>query len=407
MIRKHGDPNKYSARVVAVGHECDLAMLTTDNEEFWKGTVPLTLGGIPDLQEPVAVVGYPTGGDNISVSVGVVSRVEPQQYVHGATSLLAIQIDAAINPGNSGGPAIMNQQVVGVAFQSLEGAENIGFIIPIPIIDHFLQDIARNDNKYTGFPALGISCQALENTQLRSYYGLEETETGVLICKIRPLTDSASKLRKHDVILAVDGQPVGNDGTVKFRHRERISFDYILSQKFAGDEIDIAILRDRERLTVKVAALPLQHLVPIEQYDLLPRYFIYAGLVFTPLSQPYLHEYGDDWYNLSPRRLCERALQWEKEVEEQELVILSQVLQDKANQGYEALCNLQVLECNGVKVVNLEQLVQLIKDGEKEKMQFQKLLLDDDRVIVLECGQAKACHEGILTRHRIASDVQL
>ena len=66
------------------------------------------------------------GGDNISVTKGVVSRVEPTQYVHGASQLMAIQIDAAINPGNSGGPAIMGNKVAGVAFQNLSGAENIG-----------------------------------------------------------------------------------------------------------------------------------------------------------------------------------------------------------------------------------------------------------------------------------------
>lgn len=69
-----------------------------------------------------------TGGDNISVTKGVVSRVEPTQYVHGATQLMAIQIDAAINPGNSGGPAIMGNKVAGVAFQNLSGAENIGLV---------------------------------------------------------------------------------------------------------------------------------------------------------------------------------------------------------------------------------------------------------------------------------------
>lgn len=143
---------------------------------------------------------------------------------------------------------------------------------------------------------------------------------------------------------------VGNDGTVSFRNRERISFDYILSRKFAGDLVDVEILRDKKRLSVQVEARPLSHLVPIQQYDLLPRFFIYAGLVFTPLSQPYLHEYGEDWYNVSPRRLCERALMWEQETEGQELVILSQVLQHKCNEGYEALCNLQVWECNGEKV---------------------------------------------------------
>mmetsp|Transcript_924 Transcript_924/g.2898 ORF Transcript_924/g.2898 Transcript_924/m.2898 type:complete len:538 (+) Transcript_924:178-1791(+) len=407
MIRKHGDPTKYTARVVAVGHECDLALLTTDSEEFWEGTRPLTFGGIPELQDPVAVVGYPTGGDNISVSVGVVSRVEPQQYVHGATSLLAIQIDAAINPGNSGGPALINHEVVGVAFQSLEGAENIGFIIPVPIINHFLRDVEKNSGVYVGFPALGISCQAMENTQLRSFYGMKTNETGVLICKIRPLTDSAQKLKEHDVILEIDGQVVGNDGTVVFRNRERISFDYVLSRKFAGDKIEMGILRNGERMKIMVEAQPLKHLVPIQQYDLLPRYFIYAGLVFTPLSQPYLHEYGDDWYNTSPRRLCDRALMGEQQIEDQEAVILSQVLQDSTNAGYEALCNMQVLMCNDVKVLNLKHLVQLIREGEKGDKDFHLIVLEDNRVIALRKDQATNCHAAILKRHRIASDVQL
>jgi len=231
-------------------------------------------------------VGYPTGGDNISVSVGVVSRVEPQQYVHGATSLLAIQIDAAINPGNSGGPAIMNNEVVGVAFQSLDGAENIGFIIPVPIIQHFLEDVRRNGGAYQGFPALGISCQALENLQMRKFFGMQPAETGVLVCKIRPLTHAAQLLKKHDVILEVDRQPVGNDGTVAFRNRERISFDYVLSGvnrarlapptcpsararlrvphrtgppaagKYAGDLVEVLVLREGQRMTLQARAAP-------------------------------------------------------------------------------------------------------------------------------------------------------
>jgi len=161
----------------------------------------------------------------------------------------------------------------------------------------------------------------------------------VLVCKIRPLTDSADKFKKHDVILEVDGSKVGNDGTVDFRNRERISFDYILFCKFAGEVVDVALLRNGERVTLQVEARPLSHLVPIQQYDLLPRFFIYAGLVFTPLSQPYLHEYGEDWYNVSPRRLCERALMWEQEKPLQELVILSQVIHCSTLQHTAAHCN--------------------------------------------------------------------
>lgn len=71
--------------------------------------------------------------------------------------------------------------------------------------------------------------------------------------------------------------------------------------------------------------LQLQPLVPVHQFDTLPSYYIFAGLVFVPLTQPYLHEYGEDWYNTSPRRLCERALRELPKRAGEQLVILSQV----------------------------------------------------------------------------------
>ena len=51
------------------------------------------------LQDDVTVIGYPVGGDTISVTSGVVSRIEVTSYLHGATDLLSLQIDAAINSG--------------------------------------------------------------------------------------------------------------------------------------------------------------------------------------------------------------------------------------------------------------------------------------------------------------------
>ena len=69
----------------------------------------------------MTVCRFPIGGESISVTSGVVSRIEVTSYVHGAAELLGVQIDAAINSGNSGGPAFNNRgQCVGIAFQSLK-----------------------------------------------------------------------------------------------------------------------------------------------------------------------------------------------------------------------------------------------------------------------------------------------
>ena len=82
-----------------VGHECDLALLEVSDPTFWQDLQPLKFGNIPDLLEEVSVIGYPVGGDSISISGGIVSRIEMQEYAQTSAELLAIQIDAAINPG--------------------------------------------------------------------------------------------------------------------------------------------------------------------------------------------------------------------------------------------------------------------------------------------------------------------
>lgn len=68
------------------------AMLTVNDDEFWEGVNPVEFGDLPALQDAVTVVGYPIGGDTISVTSGVVSRIEILSYVHGSTELLGLQV---------------------------------------------------------------------------------------------------------------------------------------------------------------------------------------------------------------------------------------------------------------------------------------------------------------------------
>lgn len=128
MVRKQSSPDKFRARVASVAHDCDLALLTVDDESFFSDLTPLKImPAVLELQEQISVVGYPEGGDTISYSRGVVSRIEVGEYVHSGESLLTMQIDAAINPGNSGGPVIRDGQLAGVVMQALPNAQNIGY----------------------------------------------------------------------------------------------------------------------------------------------------------------------------------------------------------------------------------------------------------------------------------------
>jgi len=160
------DPNKYSASIYAICHDCDLALLKVASDEssgnFWKGLEPVKIGQIPPLRSVVLMAGFPIGGEQISITEGVISRIEGQPYFHSYRELLAITMDAAINAGSSGGPAFNTSgELVGVAFQSINDAASIGHIVPPPVLRHFLQGVSKfGPDGYQGFPTVCLASKS-------------------------------------------------------------------------------------------------------------------------------------------------------------------------------------------------------------------------------------------------------
>ncbi|KAL1200354.1 Protease Do-like 9 [Cardamine amara subsp. amara] len=402
-LKKRGSDTKYLATVLAIGTECDIALLTVTDDEFWEGVSPVEFGDLPALQDAVTVVGYPIGGDTISVTSGVVSRMEILSYVHGSTELLGLQIDAAINSGNSGGPAFNDKgKCVGIAFQSLkhEDAENIGYVIPTPVIVHFIQDYERHD-KYTGFPVLGIEWQKMENPDLRKSMGMESHQKGVRIRRIEPTAPESQVLKPSDIILSFDGVNIANDGTVPFRHGERIGFSYLISQKYTGDSALVKVLRNKEILEFNIKLAIHKRLIPAHISGKPPSYFIVAGFVFTTVSVPYLRsEYGKEYEFDAPVKLLEKHLHAMAQSVDEQLVVVSQVLVSDINIGYEEIVNTQVVAFNGKPVKNLKGLAEMVENCDDEYMKFN---LDYDQIVVLETKTAKEATLDILTTHCIPS----
>lgn len=208
-----------------------------------------------------------------------------------------------------------------------------------------------------------------------------------------------------------------------------MAFDHLVSLKRPGQEIALKVRRragspgdaggasddgeegegrvrrwadsgETEILDVTVAVQPRAPLVPVHQYDRLPSYYVFAGLVFSPLTQPHLHEFGDDWYNSAPRRLCDRALNHHAERPGQQVVILSQVLADEVNAGYQGMHDLEVRSVNGRRVHNLRELRDAVEGAEGA---FLRLDFVDDRVLVVNRAEAEAAHARIMAKHRVPS----
>ncbi|KAG7650670.1 PDZ superfamily [Arabidopsis thaliana x Arabidopsis arenosa] len=390
-VRKHGSTTKYKAKVQAVGHECDLAILEIDNDKFWEGMNPLELGDIPSMQDTVYVVGYPKGGDTISVSKGVVSRVGPIKYSHSGTELLAIQIDAAINNGNSGGPVIMGNKVAGVAFESLCYSDSIGYIIPTPVIRHFLNAIEESGQDVS-FGSINLTYQKMENDQLRKDFKMSDKMTGILINKINPLSDVHKVLKKDDVILAIDGVPIGNDSSVHFRKKERITFKHLVSMKKPCETALLKVLREGKEYEFNSSLKSVPPLVPKRQYDKSASYYIFGGLVFLPLTKPYIDS----------SCVSESALGKMPKKAGEQVVIISQILEDDINTGYSIFEDFQVKKVNGVQVHNLKHLYKFVEECCTETVRMD---LEKDKVITLDYKSAKKVTSKILKSLKIPSAV--
>eukprot|EP00917_Polyrhabdina_sp_WS-2016_P002043 GHVP01004391.1.p1 GENE.GHVP01004391.1~~GHVP01004391.1.p1 ORF type:complete len:541 (+),score=84.63 GHVP01004391.1:1740-3362(+) len=406
QVRKFGESLEFDAKVLCIGHECDLALLTVEDEEFWDGLKPLDFGESPELQDQVIVVGYPIGGDNISVTQGVVSRIDLHQYTLGSLSLLAIQIDAAINAGNSGGPAINNGgECVGVAFQTLktEDAENIGYIIPIEVIDHFLKDFVMN-GKYSGFADSGIHWQRLKNKSMRRSLGLKQKRHGVLIKKVEKTSQNVDLLQPGDILLRVNDKDVASDGTIPFRRGSRIPFTWLISNMFVGATSPVIIARNGQEMKVTLNLGKFRLMVPTTiDPAAKAQYFIVGGFVFVPLSEPFLRsEYGENFECRAPVRLIDAWQYLSAEAEYEQVVLLSHVLAHDFTSGFEHLANVILRKFNGEKPRNVKHLAQLVQNCDSENYKFE---LDLEEVAVIGKKEADEVMPELLQNYMIPANM--
>jgi S1-C subfamily serine protease len=399
QVQKYSDANQELAKLHAVCHEADLALLSVD-KSFTKGVKPASIGELPELGDTVSVVGFPVGGEEVSITEGVISRIEVQQYEHSKRRLLAATVDAAINEGNSGGPVFMDDEVVGIAFQTLKDAENIGEIVPPPLIRHFLE--GTKADRQPEIPGLGIGIQNLENPLQRKTLGMKKNDTGVLITQVEYGNSAWGVLKPGDTLLALGGQTIANNGTIRYRDLFRTKLDVALCDYYVGDTLKLKVLRDGKKLSLKVELMPWSPLVPRSQYDLKPQYLISGGLVFQSLTRHYL-ETWEDWWEKAPNQLLNEYYNGTKSKSRREVVVLTQVLADELNLGYDSLDNQIVKKIEGKLVSDLAGMAKVMAKA-KETMTIE---LTDGCTIVLDAQKAKSDSPLILERYQISKETSL
>lgn len=406
-VSPYGDARKYAARVKHVAHDADLALVeVTEDVEAFKDLPCLQFSDeLPKLEDEVRAVGYPIGGSRLSVTRGIVSRIDTTLYSHSQSeSHLTVQIDAAINPGNSGGPVLMGDKVVGVAFQGLMQANSTGYMIPMPVIKRFLKDV--EDGRYDKYVDLAVEFFPLTNPAMRKHYGLAESSPGVLVGRVVKGGSCDGVLQPGDLLLAINGLPVDRSAMIEL-DGERVMLEELAERSFKGDKLRMRIQRNGEQLDVEVELKPYApDAILSQEYDCMPRYVHFGGLVFQPLHRNVVaaHQISLTTLNVDVEDFLKNGDSQEK----QDMVLVTKVLKDEVNARYTSYGTRMVTKVNGVEVKGLDHLYTLLYPEDGNRPPYTVIeFADSPRPLIIDNAEIDAANERINKRYSVPAPARL
>jgi S1-C subfamily serine protease len=365
QVQANAAGDKVSATILAIAPGIDLAVLQLDDPGFFDTHPPVARASkLPQIKDPVLAYGFPTGGSSLSITKGIVSRIEFAQYNY-PVSGLRIQIDAAINPGNSGGPAIAGDKMIGLAFSRLGGdSQNIGYIIPNEEVDLFLKDIAGGH--YVGKAAMYDDLQTLENPALREYLKLDKSVEGMVVH--RPdKSDAAYPLKEWDVITRIGDTPIDNQGMVKIDKDLRVNFAYMIQRLAKDDKLPLTVVRAGKPLKIELPVSAQRPTLAPDLHGEYPSYFVYGPMVFSRATRQFLSLFENNANLLrvlgfvkSP--LITRAFDTPTQDLEELVIISSPFFPHKLANGYSNPTGAVVSSVNGTAIKSLAHLVAVLRD---------------------------------------------
>ena len=246
-ISMYGDSRKIPARVKFIAHDADLALLEADDPRPFKGIRPFEFSkNLPHLEDEVRVIGYPIGGNRLSVTRGVVSRIDFTTYAHPRnTEHLTIQVDAAINPGNSGGALFDSYgNVIGVVYakSSSVSIEGIGYAIPVNNIKELVEQMINDpdsvkDQTKGSQIMLGITIRDITEDMSKQY----SMPVGVYITEVSSMSAAErAGLQKGDIITEFAGETVTSADDL----------NAIKAKQTSGDTVSVKIDRNGKEMTL-------------------------------------------------------------------------------------------------------------------------------------------------------------
>jgi len=398
-IQKGGESRQYTADLVWVDYYANVAILDVPEPAFWKGMRPVTLAKTVPQSGELQIYRWRGGRieDRAAEIIRLFSGSSKMSYVQH----LVLTVSSPIESAGWSEVVFDGDQMVGL---TASAAKDTLTILPAEFIAKVIER-----HRAEGDPGLGhfdFKYMPGKNPDLLASKGLDRRDVGVVVTELGGKGLSRDDLRIGDVILEVDGFEIDSEGKYVDPDYGRLSMRGLSTRTHtAGEVIPFKVWRDGKEQTVDYT-LPRadfdKDLIPERRYDAPPQYLIAGGLVFQPLNGPLLQALGK---NKPP--LIEYYSQQKTAADRSGLVVLSGVLPDDYNLGYEELRYALVDQVNGRKIENLEDIQAALAKpkGGFHRVQF----MAEERLLhlVLDANDMDGATARILQNYRIPNPSQL
>ncbi len=392
-VQKNADGRWWNAQVKWISYPVNLAILEVEDEDFWEDVPAARLSKRVPQEGDVQVFRWNKGRvekwsaeiNQVTVSSGQMSYVQHLQ----------LNLDSKIDGAGWAEIIVSEGEVIGLTTSSSNDELKV---MPAALVRRVLE--ARDSEKFTGFGFFDFIWQPGVNDATLSHLGLPEGREGILITRAGVKTGDGGGLQARDVLLSVDGFSITREGLYEDPEFGRLPMANLATRRhFAGESLPMEVWRDGNLETVTYALPEVayeQEQVPDSVFDRDPEYVIAGGLLFMPVTGPYLATFGSnqpfimDYYSNE-----------DVEPDREGLVVLAAVLPDPFTLGYDGVGGSLVDTINGKKIATLDDLVEALEEppnGFHEVQFFPEYSLSR---IVLDAYQLEAATARVLQRYSI------
>jgi hypothetical protein len=399
-IQKGGRGKKYAGELVWLDYHANLALITCADDEFWNGLRKASFMKKIPLEGDVRLLRWRDG--KLEARKMEINRpvIRPGKLTF--IDLMHLEVDGDVQGIGWSEPVIDGGRMIGLMSEQTGTG---GLLIPAPFIQRILE--ARKDGDYPGLGFFNFFWQRAENPATLKSLKLDSTDQGVIVIKSIAKLNEESILKPKDVILEVAGYEIGPEGDYQDPIYGRIMLEALASQKvWAGDEVPMKIWRDGKEMDIKYKLPKAEYkdeMIPDQNFDEPPQFLIAGGFVFQPLNLPYLKSWGGDWQRSAPFQLA-YLKQAVPDDEREAIVILSMVLPDQFNVGYQSVRNLIVHEVNGEKIVRLKDIEEALKHPEDGYHIIKFSEGDSPGRIILDAEEMDRATQRIIRQYGIEKD---